>query len=99
MAGSYAAHAVIAWLADLSLPLFPLSSLILQLLFCLVSVFSVDVPTVNLIDFRWYVFLPWPLLIVITDEMCKMHDRRHRDFNHKKARQHFDTVLGMHSPK
>lgn len=76
-----------------------LLSLILQILFCIVSVYSVSVPSVNLTDFRWYVFLPWPLLILLLDEACKAHDRRHRDFNHKKARQHFDTILGMHSPK
>jgi hypothetical protein len=70
------------------------TSLILQVLFCIVSVYSVSTPSMNLTEFRWYVFLPWPLVILAMDELCKMHDRSHRDFNHKKARQHFDTVLG-----
>lgn len=72
---------------------------ILQVAFCVVSVFSVSLPAVDLDTFRWYVFLPWPFLIIAIDEICKAHDRRRRDFLHKKARQHFDTVLGMHSPK
>jgi len=73
--------------------------IVLQVLFCLVSVLAVDRPRVDVVHFRWYVFLAWPFLIVAMDELCKRHDRRRRDFLHKKARQHFDTVLGMHSPK
>lgn len=74
-------------------------SVVLQILFCIVSVYSVSVPAVDVVSFRWYVFLAWPLLIIGMDELCKRHDRARRDFLHKKARQHFDTVLGMHSPK
>ena len=74
-------------------------SVVLQILFCIVSVYSVSVPSVDVVSFRWYVFLAWPLLIIGMDELCKRHDRARRDFLHKKARQHFDTVLGMHSPK
>jgi magnesium-transporting ATPase (P-type) len=72
---------------------------LLQVCFCIVSVFSVSAPRVELVSFRWYIFLAWPFLIVALDEVCKRHDRIRRDFLHKKARQHFDTVLGMHSPK
>lgn len=74
-------------------------SVLLQVSFCVVSVFSVSVPSVDVVHFRWYLFLAWPLLILALDELCKRHDRVRRDFLHKKARQHFDTVLGMHSPK
>jgi hypothetical protein len=74
-------------------------SVCLQVCFCVISVFSVSTPAVDVSSFRWYVFLPWPLLLLALDELCKKHDRARRDFLHKKARQHFDTVLGMHSPK
>ena len=48
----------------------------------------------------WYVWLVvWPVWLVTVDELVKAHDRRRREFYHNRARSHFDTVLGMHSPK
>jgi magnesium-transporting ATPase (P-type) len=73
----------------------------LQIIFCVASIYSYSsaVPRVDLHDFYWFVFLPWPFVSLAVDELCKGHDRKKRDFYHRKTRQHFDTVLGMHSPK
>jgi len=79
--------------------------ILLQIIFCLISFYGFktnsghSIPVMNTTEFRWYIFLLWPLLIIFLDELCKNHDRTRRDFYHRKARQHFDTVLGMHSPK
>ena len=48
----------------------------------------------------WYVWLiVWPVWLIVVDELVTAHDRQRREFYHVRARSHFDTVLGMHSPK
>ena len=52
------------------------------------------------VSWVWYVWLVvWPVWLVTIDELVTAHDRRRREFYHNRARSHFDTVLGMHSPK
>ena len=52
------------------------------------------------VSWVWYVWLiVWPVWLVTVDELLKAHDRQRREFYHNRARSHFDTVLGMHSPK
>lgn len=72
-----------------------------QILFCIVSLSSYNdsLTRVNTNRFLWPIFLGWPFLVLLVDEVCKKINRKTRDFHHKKERQHFDTVLGMHSPK
>ena len=51
-------------------------------------------------SFKWFVFLVvWPLMIPAADALAKRADSRANNFSQRRARQHFDTVLGMHSPK
>jgi len=74
-------------------------SLILQIIFAVITVVSVDRPAVNFDDWYWYIFFAWPPLLIIVDELIKTRERRKREFAQHRARSHFDTVLGMHSPK
>ena len=69
-----------------------------QVLFAMVSVLSVGRVGVDL-SWYWYIWFVWPLWIVGVDELIKTHDRGRREFYHNRARSHFDTVLGMWSPK
>ena len=62
------------------------------------SLLCVGLVAVDL-SWHWYAWLVWPVWIVVVDEAIKSHDRRKREFYHNRARSHFDTVLGMHSPK
>ena len=71
---------------------------VLQLLFAMVSVLSVGRVGVD-VHWMWYLWFVWPFWIVGVDELIKMHDRERREFYHNRARSHFDTVLGMWSPK
>ena len=41
----------------------------------------------------------WMVLVVGMAECAKSHDAKATMMYSKRARQHFDTVLGMHSPK
>jgi len=68
-----------------------------QILFAMVSVLVVDKPGV-LVSGWLYLWFVWPVWIIVVDECIKMHDRKRREFYHNRARSHFDTVLGMHSP-
>ena len=69
-----------------------------QVLFTMVSVLCVDSVGVSL-GWYWWLWFVWPFLIVCVDELVKVHDRHKREFYHNRARSHFDTVLGMWSPK
>ena len=52
------------------------------------------------VSWVWYVWLiVWPVWLVTVDELVKAHDRQRREFYHNRARSHFDTVLGMWSPR
>ena len=50
---------------------------------------------------RWVYALifVWALFILIIDEIVKAHERKLQTAYQKRSRQHFETVLGMHSPK
>jgi hypothetical protein len=77
--------------------------LVAQVIFAIITVYSLDggppYVSVGTDGLMWYVFIPWPFLVILIDEIVKAHDRSRRDFYHNRARQHFDTVLGMYSPK
>jgi hypothetical protein len=47
----------------------------------------------------WLIYLIWPILILIMDEIIKLHDRKHLIRYFKFLRMQFDTRLGMWSPK
>ena len=72
--------------------------LVAQLLFAVVSALCVGRVGVS-VSWYWWLWFVWPLFIVSVDELVKGHDRRKREFYHNRARSHFDTVLGMWSPK
>ena len=74
-----------------------LGCFVAQLLFALVTVLILRLPAVSVP--RWVcLWLLWPPALLGVDELIKLHDRRWREFYHNRARSHFDTVLGMHSP-
>ncbi|CCI46753.1 unnamed protein product [Albugo candida] len=47
----------------------------------------------------WLMYLLWPIVILCTNELTKVHDRRYVTRYYKFLRMQFDTRLGMWSPK
>ncbi|RUS17997.1 hypothetical protein BC937DRAFT_89258 [Endogone sp. FLAS-F59071] len=72
--------------------------IVLQFVFCVLSLFSGPYSFSRL---PWYVYLLaliWPIVFLPVQELAKMHDNKEYTRFQKRSKLEFSTKLGMHSP-
>lgn len=74
------------------------SSIVLQVVFCAVSLHNGPFSLSNL---PWYIYVLafcWPIIMIPVQELVKIHDKEEWTRFQKRSKLEFNTKLGMHSP-